>query len=187
MPLYLQTDTNPGTAVWGQGFAQNVGTHAELLALAFPQAGDQFFDITFEKLWVYTGLSWQVSGETVQLVNDTGATLVAGDVVIIDGTLDGHVALQTVQGASDTLGVIAIDIPDTGTGTIATGGKWNVAFIAAQILSPNTAIQASATAGRAEIDLGPGLNGWFCTTLSNSPGTVANELIPCIVGGTERF
>lgn len=186
MPLYLQTDTNPGNAVWGQGFAQNVGTHAELLALAFPQAGDQFFDITFEKLWVYTGLSWQVSGETVQLVNDTGATLVAGDVVIVDPTLDGHVTLQTVQDASDTLGVVAIDIPDTGTGTIATSGKWNVAFVAGQNLTPNLPIQSSATPGRAEIDPGAPLSGWFCTTLATT-NTVADELVLCIVGGTERF
>jgi len=185
MPLYLQTDTNPGTAVWGQGFAQNVGTHAELLAIPFPQAGDQFYDITFSKLWVYSGLSWQVSGETVELVNDTGATLVAGDVVIIDATLDGHVALQTVVDASDTLGVIAIDIPDAGTGAIATGGRWNVAFIAAQVLTPNLPIRSSATPGRAEIDPGP-LSGWFCTTLATTT-TVANELVECIVGTTERF
>lgn len=186
MPLYLQTDTNPGLAIWGQGFAQNVGTHAELLAIPFPQAGDQFYDITFSKLWVYSGLSWQVSGETVELVNDTGATLVAGDVVIIDATLDGHVALQTVQDASDTLGVIAIDIPDTGTGAVATGGKWNVAFIAAQVLTPNLPIQSSATAGRAEIDPGAPLSGWFCTTLATTT-TVANELVPCIVGTSERY
>lgn len=187
MPLYLQTDTNPGTAVWGQGFAQNVGTHAELLAIPFPQAGDQFYDITFSKLWVYSGLSWQVSGETVELVNDTGATLVAGDVVRIDSTLDRHVSLQTVQDAADTLGVIAIDIPDTGTGAVATGGTWNVAFIAAQAVTPSTAIRSSATAGRAEIDISapPGA-GWFCTSITTTT-TVANELVSCIVGTTERF
>jgi hypothetical protein len=186
MPLYLQTDTNPGLAVWEQGFATNTGTHAQLLALTGQQAGDQFYDITFGKLWIWTGLSWQVSGETVELVNDTGATLVAGDVIIVDPTLDGHVALQTVQDAADTLGVIAIDIPDTGTGAVATGGKWNVAFIAAQVLTPNLPIQSSATAGRAEIDPGAPLSGWFCTTLATTT-TVANELVPCIVGTSERY
>ena len=116
MPLYLQTDADPGTASWGSALAQGVGTHAQLLAITGQSAGDLFYDITFGKLWVWTGLSWQVSGETVELVNDTGSPLRAGDVVIIDATLDGHVALQTVQDASDTLGVIAIDIPDAGTG-----------------------------------------------------------------------
>lgn len=185
MPLYLQTDADPGVAAWGSALAQGVGTHAQLLAITGQAAGDLFYDTTFGKLWVWTGLSWQVSGETVELVNDTGSPLRAGDVVIIDATLDGHVALQTVQDASDTLGVIAIDIPDTGTGTIATGGKWNVAFIAAQVLTPNLPIMSSATPGRAEIDPGP-LSGWFCTTLATTT-TVADELVSCIVGTTERF
>ena len=185
MPLYLQTDTDPGTASWGSALSQGVGTHAQLLAITGQSAGDLFYDITFGKLWIWTGLSWQVSGETVELVNDTGATLVAGDVVVIDSTLDGHVALQTAQDAPDTLGVIAIDSPDTGTGTIATGGKWNVAFIAAQVLTPNLPIRSSLTPGRAEID-SIALSGWFCTTLATTT-TVADELVSCIVGTTERY
>ena len=187
MPLYLQTDTNPGLAIWGQGFATNTGTHAQLLALTGQQAGDQFYDITFGKLWIWTGLSWQVSGETVELVNDTGATLVAGDVVIIDTTLDRHVAAQTVQDASDTLGVIAVDILDTGTGSVAISGTWNVAFIAAQNVTPGLPIRSSATSARAEIDISapPGA-GWFASALTTTV-TVANELVPCIIATNERF
>jgi hypothetical protein len=187
MPLYLQTDADPGTASWGSALAQGVGTHAQLLAITGQSAGDLFYDITFGKLWAWTGLSWQVSGETVELVNDTGGPLRAGDVVIIDTTLDRHVATQTVADADDTLGVIAIDIPDTGTGSIAVSGTWNVAFIAAQNVTPGVAIRSSGTAARAEIDTSapPGA-GWFCSALTTTT-TVANELVPCIVATNERF
>tara|TARA_R100000951_G_scaffold8794_1_gene7958 strand:- start:59 stop:664 length:606 start_codon:yes stop_codon:yes gene_type:complete len=118
-----------------------VGTLAQMLAKSDMTEGSQFFvnanlGTAFtsqeNKLYFYSGRTWQVSGETVELL--AKENLLKGQVLQISGsgsTDDFQAERCTTTGDVDVIGIVANqDIAAGEWFTCATSGLWEVACIA---------------------------------------------------------
>ena len=115
-----------------------VGTKAELLAKTGMSAGSQFFvnanaGTAFtsqeNKLWTYSGRTWQVIGETVELLAEVA--VVEGNTVEISGSgSTSDFQFRKTNAAEDihVIGVVALKGVSSGDwATVATRGMWEVA------------------------------------------------------------
>jgi len=118
-----------------------VGTLATMLAKTGMTEGQQFFvnanlGTTFtsqeNKLYYYSGRTWQVSGETIELL--AKENLLKGQVLQISGsgaTADFQAEKTTITGDVDVIGIVANqDITAGEWFTVAVSGLWEVACIA---------------------------------------------------------
>ena len=118
-----------------------VGTLATMLAKTGMTEGQQFFvnanlGTTFtsqeNKLYYWSGRSWQVSGETIELL--AKEDLLKGQVLQISGTgatADFQAEKTTITGDVDVIGIVANqDITAGEWFTVAVSGLWEVACIA---------------------------------------------------------
>jgi hypothetical protein len=114
------------------------GTEAQLIALTGMTAGQQFYTVNaggnsqFNKLWTYTGRTWQVIGETVELL--ARINVVVGNTVQIAGntsTADFQFEFTNASIDLDVIGVVALEDINSGSfGTIAMAGIWPVKCVA---------------------------------------------------------
>ncbi len=124
----------------GGGETIEVGTLAQMLAKTDMTEGSQFFvnanlGTAFtsqeNKLYVYSGRTWQVSGETVELL--AKENLLKGQVLQISGsgaTADFQAERTTITGDVDVIGIVANkDITAGEWITCATSGILDVACI----------------------------------------------------------
>ena len=118
-----------------------VGTLATMLAKTGMTEGQQFFvnanlGTTFtsqeNKLYYWSGRTWQVSGETIELL--AKENLLKGQVLQISGsgaTADFQAEKTTITGDVDVIGIVANqDITAGEWFTVAVSGLWEVACIA---------------------------------------------------------
>ncbi len=118
-----------------------VGTLADMLAKSDMTEGSQFFfnanlGTAFtsqeNKLYVYSGRCWGVTGETVELL--AKEDLLKGQVLQISGTgatADFQAEKTTITGDVDVIGIVANrDVTAGEWFTCATSGIWEVACIA---------------------------------------------------------
>ncbi len=125
----------------GGGESIEVGTLEQMLAKTDMSEGSQFFvnanlGTAFtsqeNKLYYYSGRTWQVSGETVELL--AKEDLLKGQVLQISGTgatADFQAEKTTITGDVDVIGIVANrDVTAGEWFTVATSGLWEVACIA---------------------------------------------------------
>ncbi len=118
-----------------------VGTLAQMLSKTDMSEGSQFFvnanlGTAFtsqeNKLYVYSGRTWQVSGETVELL--AKEDLLKGQVLQISGTGatdDFQAEKTTITGDVDVIGIVANqDVLAGEWFTVATSGVWEISCIA---------------------------------------------------------
>ncbi len=130
-----------GDSGGGGGETIEVGTLAQMLSKTDMSEGSQFFvnanlgtSFTSQenKLYVYSGRTWQVSGETVELL--AKEDLLKGQVLQISGTgatADFQAEKTTITGDVDVIGIVANkDVLAGEWFTCATSGIWEVACIA---------------------------------------------------------
>ena len=117
-----------------------VGTLAQMLSKTGMSEGNQFFvnanagtSFTSQenKLYYYSGRTWQVSGETIELV--AKENLLKGQVLQISGTgatADFQAERTTTTGDVDVIGIVANqDVAAGDWFTCAISGIWSVACI----------------------------------------------------------
>jgi len=133
---YLPTATDSlTTKAYVDSLVKKTGDKADLLALTGMVAGDQFymndnlgtsFTSQKNKLWTYSGRTWQVIGETVEMVCED--VMIEGNTLEVGTTADFQVK-KTIATASDKcIGVIALKGNNIGEwATVATEGLWQVA------------------------------------------------------------
>ena len=117
----------------GSGGGVQSGSQAELVALTGLSKGDQFYMIgdseQKNKLWTFSGRTWQVPGETVEL--KAGINCVEGNTVEISGsgsTDDFEFKLTTSAEDVHVIGVVALQSVEIGEwASIACNGIWPVA------------------------------------------------------------
>lgn len=122
------------------GESIQVGTLSQMLAKTDMSEGSQFFvnsnlGTAFtsqeNKLYVYSGRTWQVSGETVELL--AKENLLKGQVLQISGTGstdDFQAEKTTIAGDVDVIGIVANkDVLAGEWFTCATSGLWPVSCI----------------------------------------------------------
>jgi hypothetical protein len=112
-----------------------VGTKADMLAKTDMTEGTQFymnanlgtsFTSQENKLWTYTGRTWQVIGETVEM--QVEVDMIEGNTVEVGVLNDYEVKLTNSLEDVDVIGVIALQGVTAGEwGTVATRGIWEVA------------------------------------------------------------
>ena len=118
-----------------------VGTLEQMLAKTGMTEGSQFFvnanlGTTFtsqeNKLYYYSGRTWQVSGETIELL--AKENLLKGQVLQISGTgstADFQAEKTTITGDVDVIGIVAHkDVLAGEWFSVAISGIWEVACIA---------------------------------------------------------
>ena len=128
-------------AAGGGSSGIEVGTLAQMLAKTGMTPGTQFFvnanagtNFTSQenKLYYYSGRTWQVSGETIELV--ARVNLLKGQVLQISGTgatADFQAEKTTITGDADVIGIVANkDVLAGEWFACATSGLWPVACIA---------------------------------------------------------
>ena len=129
------------TAVAGSGGGGNgieVGTKADLLAKTGMTEGQQFyvnanmgtaFTSHENRVWTYTGRTWQVVGETVELLAKDD--VIEGNTVEVSGTgSTDDFQFQKTNAAEDphVIGVVALKGVAAGQwATVAMNGVWQVA------------------------------------------------------------
>ena len=124
----------------GGGETIEVGTLAQMLSKTGMSEGSQFFvnanlGTAFtsqeNKLYYYSGRTWQVSGETVELL--AKENLLKGQVLQISGsgsTDDFQAEKCTTTGDPDVIGIVANqDVLAGEWVTVATSGIWEVSCI----------------------------------------------------------
>ncbi|MHC4271289.1 MAG: hypothetical protein ACYST2_03130 [Planctomycetota bacterium] len=120
----------------GGGSGIEVGTKSELLAKTGMTAGQQFFvnanaGTAFtsqeNKLYTYSGRTWQVSGETVELL--LSQDMIEGNTVELnDGSSDFEIKKTNTSQDTQVIGVVALQGGVAGDWvTVATRGIWEVA------------------------------------------------------------
>lgn len=122
----------------GGGSGIEVGTKSQLLAKTGMSEGDQFyvnanagtaFTSQENKLWTYTGRTWQVIGETVELLAQVD--VIEGNTVEISGsgsTSDFQFTKTNAAEDVHVIGVVALKGASAGDwATVATRGMWEVA------------------------------------------------------------
>lgn len=129
--------TKPSSDIYNlqvSGTSTSTGTIAQLLALKGMTIGQTFYttdntNYQFNKLWTWSGRTWQVIGETVELITKT--SMIEGNTVEISGgnSSENYEVKKTPD--SNTIKVIGvIALQGVGTDqwcTIATSGIWSVA------------------------------------------------------------
>ena len=89
------------------------------------QIAQQFYNTTYAKFVIFTGNSWQVIGETVELI--AGENLVQGNVVELSSTTNRTVVKATTTYDEQVIGVVAFENVNSGDYvTIATRAIWPV-------------------------------------------------------------
>jgi hypothetical protein len=112
-----------------------VGSKANLLAKTGMSEGQQFymnanlgtsFTSQENKLWTYTGRTWQVVGETIEMLASTD--FIEGNTVEVSADNDYEVMKTNTGGDVHVIGVIALQGCTAGDWvTVATRGIWGVA------------------------------------------------------------
>jgi len=128
------------------------GTINELQLKTGMVAGELFFAFgntnSKNKLWVYTGNTWQVSGETIEMI--AGETLFNGELIEMSTTGDYEVVKTTSAGDVGFIGVVQFASVDAGDYcTVAVDGVWPVRVVAGTYTRANY-LRPSSTAGLAE-------------------------------------
>lgn len=113
------------------GINKKYGSKAELIALTGMVAGDQFYMIVpnenqKNKLWTYSGRTWQVIGETVELV--CSIDVIEGNTIEVSTFGDFQLRLTNSSQDLQCIGVVALkSVPTFEWATVACRGTWEVA------------------------------------------------------------
>ncbi len=114
----------------GNQQAVEVGSYIELTSKT-GNVGDLFFglnSIGTEKLWVYTGNTWQVMGETIEMIAQEDLNI--GELVEM-GTIDNNVIRTNSAGDVGFVGVVCVKNVSAGERcSIAINGVWFVGVLA---------------------------------------------------------
>ena len=112
-----------------------VGSKADLLSKTGMTEGQQFyvnanlgtsFTSQENKLWTWSGRTWQVIGETVELM--CSSDMIEGNTVEISDANDFEIQKTNSSLDVDVIGVVALKDMDSGSwATVATRGIWEVA------------------------------------------------------------
>jgi hypothetical protein len=170
----------------GGGESIEVGTLEQMLAKTDMSEGSQFFVNTYlgtaltsqeNKLYVYSGRTWQVSGETVELL--AKENLLKGQVLQISGlgaTADFQAERTTETSDVDVIGIVANqDITAGEWFTCATSGLWEVACIV-DTYSRSNYLKAHTTDGYAQQSSSESLHP-FAKILENKSVSVLGEKV----------
>ena len=121
---------NNGEPINGGGgqSVPEVMTYSQLQSKTGMQTGDLVYatdlGIGLSKLWIYTGDTWQVSGETIEL--EAGQNLNIGELVEMSGT-DNRVIKTNSAGDVGFVGIVQFKNTLLGEkATIALNGVWRV-------------------------------------------------------------
>jgi uncharacterized protein (DUF2345 family) len=133
-----QTPTTSTSVVnkdYADSLAPKTGTKSEMLALTGMVAGQQFymnanagtnFTSQENKMFVWSGRTWQVTGETIEMVCD--ADMIEGNTLEIGMGADFQVKKTVATESDKCIGVIALQGATLGDWvTVATRGLWLVA------------------------------------------------------------
>jgi hypothetical protein len=111
------------------------GDKTDLLALVGMTAGQQFymnanpgtnFTSQENKLWTYTGRTWQVVGETIEML--ASEDMIVGNTIEVATTDDYSIKLTNSSEDAQVIGVVALNNLTAGDwGTVAINGIWEVA------------------------------------------------------------
>ena len=114
-----------------------IGTKAQLLAKTGMTEGQQFymnanpgtsFTSQENKLWTYTGRTWQVIGETIEML--ASENMIEGNTVEVGTTADYQISLTNTSQDVNVIGVVALKgLLANQWGTMATRGLWEVACV----------------------------------------------------------
>ena len=129
----IQETINSALSGGGSGGGVQSGSQAELVALTGLSKGDQFYMIgdseQKNKLWNWTGRTWQVYGETVELKADVSC--IEGNTVEISGSgSSGDFEFKKTNSSEDVhvIGVVCLKGVSFGEwASIACTGIWPVA------------------------------------------------------------
>jgi hypothetical protein len=171
------TINNSGEPINGGGGGASVPevmTYSALQAKTGMQTGDLVYatdlGIGLSKLWVYTGDTWQVSGETIEL--EANENLSIGQLVEISGT-DNRVIRTNSAGDVGFVGVVQFRNTLLGEkATIAVNGVWLVGCVVDTYNVANY-LRPSSTLGLAE----------ETTLVSNEPFAKICETTSVLVNG----
>jgi len=161
-------------------------TKANMEAITGARSGDTCWCSTFEKMFSYKAAQgvWWSPGEMIVLENNSGGTLVEGDVAVLHDTVAYSCKTTTILYGYNVVGPVVQGNTDGNFVTIAvSGGPWNVlcnttaAFISYMYTS-TTAKQAVAISSRQA--------GLFATSLINKV-SAAPALLPCWVHPKEMY
>ena len=133
-----QTPTS-GTSIVNKDYADSLapktGTKSEMLALTGLVAGQQFymnanagtsFTSQENKMFVWSGRTWQVTGETIEMV--CASDMIEGNTLEIGQGADYEVKKTVATESDKCIGVIALQAATSGDWvTVATRGLWEVA------------------------------------------------------------
>ena len=90
-----------------------------------------WYDTTLGLLRIYDGTNWQPVGQGVVLNNASGASVAAGDVVIVSTGTDSSFTTTTSANSALYLGVAAETIASSASGVIRTHGRTTVNLVSA--------------------------------------------------------
>lgn len=172
----------------GSGSGIQVGTLATMLAIATPSVGQQFYVEhpslpQFNKLCTYSGRTWQVVGETVELKCATNLDI--GYVVEIDNSIDYAVEKSTSTADRDLVGIMCFqNYSASDWSVLATRGNWYVAYEAGSY-SRGDRIKVDSTDGLAE-DSGGTQKGVFGICLTDFVIASDGDLGPTIIFPVEK-
>jgi predicted RecA/RadA family phage recombinase len=135
----------------GNQQAVEVGSYIELTSKT-GNVGDLFFglnSIGTEKLWVYTGNTWQVMGETIEMIAQEDLNI--GELVEM-GTIDNNVIRTNSAGDVGFVGVVCVKNVSAGERcSIAINGVWFVGVLAKGTpYDVGNYLRPSSTAGLAQ-------------------------------------
>ena len=100
-------------------------TRTAMLALS-PSAGDTCFCTTYDKKFFYSGNTWQVLGETIEVYNRSGGSLVEADLVVIDSSNDTSCTTSTASYDNNLLGPVVIGGANSALITVGVYGIWKI-------------------------------------------------------------
>jgi hypothetical protein len=161
-----------------------------MLALLSPAAGQQFFTVgalaQFNKLFTYTGRTWQCPGETVEL--QCREDLGEGCVVEIATADDYGIRKCADSGDKDVVGVVALrSYPNGSWATVATAGLWHVAVVgSANTYSRHEFLRVHTTDGLARESQWP-FSGIFAKILADTSCPNDGDLCPGVLHTVEHF
>lgn len=166
-----------GAPVWetvssgSGGYTYPATTRANIQSLSTPSAGDTVYCSDLNKRFTYTGNSWQVIGETIEVISASTVSFSYTEVVAYT-TGAYFINKTTVVNSKFVAGVMVFDAgPTSEYATVATSGLWHVK--ASETIPIDYFVLTSSTSGQARTSatLATGMFG-VCLT-AGSTGTPA--------------
>lgn len=116
----------------GGGYTHGTKTRTEIYAISSPSQGDTVFCTTFGKPCVYTGLTWQVPGETIEIINNDIINPGAGVIFQVDDS-GNNLGRRPNKGANlQVLGPVVFSANVGNWMSVAVKGIW-MAYVGGSI------------------------------------------------------